>query len=95
MEGFLCYKCGCKLIHMGGNAWVCIICDLPSPSVHLWPSYVYQSHCWNCPGGVDSRHSKKSAALGMGWHCDSCGEDLTGWKIKKGIINQGDSHAVL
>lgn len=95
MEGFLCHKCRCKLTHMGGNVWICIICDLPNPSAHLWPSIVYENHCWNCPGGVDSRYSVKSATPGMGYHCNLCGEDLTKWKIQQGIIKPVDSHAVL
>ncbi len=88
----LCNKCGCTLHHMGENNWACVICDLPD---HYNPGFpVYRSHCWNClPGGVDSRHSKKSSTPGMSYHCDFCGEDLEGWKKKMGLLR--DNHAVL
>jgi hypothetical protein len=52
----------------------CPSCDMPTP-----PEYVYINHCWKCGGNIDSRNCMKSLIPNMGYHCKSCGEDLTNY----------------
>jgi len=41
---------------------------------------IYINHCWNCRSIIDSRICTMSSALGMGYHCNRCGKDLTEFK---------------
>ena len=80
-QALFCSKCGTELVNVGGAAWACVVCDMPGE-----PEHSYKNWCWNCPEEINSEYCNKSLTPGMGYHCRSCGEDLTGWKIKKGII---------
>jgi hypothetical protein len=76
---FRCQKCNCELVfgrytHYGY--------ELKCPNCQP-----YINHCWNCHSSVDSRVNTKSKIKGMGYICGTCGEDLQGWKIKRGLIN--------
>jgi len=53
----------------------CMYCDLPQDD-----GFVYENHCWNCGNDIDSRNSKQSVLPNMGYHCNSCGKDLSEWK---------------
>lgn len=67
----------------GSFLGACMFCDLPQEEDNF---YIYQNHCWNCGFGIDSRFSTPSSIPGMGYHCGSCGKDLTEWKLKKGLV---------
>ena len=45
---------------------------------------IYINHCWNCGDTINSLSCRKSLTPGMGYHCNSCGEDLTKWKLRVG-----------
>ena len=42
----------------------------------------YVNHCWNCNSVINSGVCKLSLIPGMGYHCNTCGEDLLKWKAK-------------
>ncbi len=85
-----CLKCGSEMENLGGAAYACIFCDMPGE-----PERRYEDHCWNCGEKIDSKYCNKSLTPGMSYHCRYCGHDLTGWKIKHGIIKPGDLHAAV
>ena len=85
-----CLKCGSEMENLGGSAYACIFCDMPGE-----PERRYEDVCWNCGKKIDSKYCNKSLTPGMSYHCKYCGHDLTGWKIRKGIIKPGDSHAAI
>lgn len=80
-------ECGAELIEIErcGSAFImaCMYCDLPQEEDSF---YIYQNHCWNCGYGIDSRFCKPSNIPGMGYHCNTCGKDLTEWKLRQGLI---------
>jgi len=51
------------------------------PPIHI-AATVYINHCWNCGCIIDSRVCRRSQTPGMGYHCNTCGKDLTEWKGK-------------
>lgn len=70
-----CGKCGSELRFDSNN----IECSNPNCKP-------YKNHCWNCGSTVTSFWEKKSKIPGMGFVCSTCGEDLQGWKLAKGLI---------
>ena len=75
MDKSTCQRCGSPQ-----NTPECVFC---TPQQQLFPPInipVYLNHCWNCKSAIDSRVCRKSEIPGMGYHCNSCGKDLTEWK---------------
>ncbi len=70
----------CVLSEPGTEVWECILCDRPQ---EINP---YINVCWNCKCSIDSRVCHKSMSLGMGYHCNCCGKDLTEWKQKMELL---------
>jgi len=75
----ICPICKNQLIPDPHSGWDCIFCRTEGTEpVTLKSPYI--NHCWNCGFGIDSRVSVKSLIPNMGYHCGSCGKDLTEWK---------------
>lgn len=75
---YRCQKCNCELVF---GRYTYYGYELKCPNCEP-----YINHCWNCHSDIDSRVQKKSPIPRMGYICGQCGMDLTGWKLKKGLI---------